>query len=139
MATTNIFSNRIPHLKWITGLYIIFLCTISVIADSDAGKPIFSILKIVPDSDKALHFLLIGMLAFFINQNMKNKTVRLWSIELLVGSLIVTGIFTIEEFSQLFLVNRRFSLADMFANYAGIFLFGKLSLLKEYFETHKKT
>lgn len=137
MAITNIFSNRIPYLKWVTGGYVTFLLGLSLLADFKIGKSYFRMLKIIPDGDKVLHFFLIGLLAFFINQNMNNKTVKLWSVDLMVGSLIVSGIFTLEEFSQLFLTYRSFSFADMFANYAGIFLFGKLSLLKQYFETKR--
>jgi VanZ family protein len=45
----------------------------------------------------------------------------------LKGSLIVAVIVTLEEFSQLFLHNRGFSLVDLAADYVGIILFGQLA------------
>jgi VanZ family protein len=38
-------------------------------------------------------------------------------------------VITLEELSQLFLANRRFSLLDLLANYAGIWLFGELGVM----------
>ena len=55
------------------------------------------------------------------------KTVKIWKLNLLVGSLIVALVVTLEEFSQLFIQYRSFDLTDLLFDYAGIFLFGQLA------------
>lgn len=47
-------------------------------------------------------------------------------LRLLKTSLFLGALVTLEEISQLFLVNRTFSLVDLAADYAGIFLFSEL-------------
>mgnify|MGYP001044048733 CR=1 FL=1 len=78
----------------------------------------------LPGMDKVLHFTLVGVLAWCVNLGLSWRRLRLFSRELLLGSLLVFGLATLEEFSQAFLSLRDFSWLDLAANYLGIYAAG---------------
>ena len=132
-----IFGIEISPVNLMTGAYLLFLCAVSLTANSYLGKVLYPFLKLIPDSDKIIHFTLVGILTFVLNLNFKNKKIRFLSNKWLLGSLIAFGVVTLEEFSQLFLEHRSFTIADLFANYCGILIFEKLSLMKFSTNFHK--
>lgn len=81
----------------------------------------------IPYFDKIGHFLLMGGLSFFVNLVWHGKTVSLGPLPVLAGSLLVSLIVTIEEFSQIFIGGRAFDYGDLAADYLGIFIFGQLA------------
>ncbi len=83
--------------------------------------------SVLPYRDKILHFVLIGLLSFFVNLLLKRKRITLFSSTILLGCLGLVIFTTIEECSQLFIARRNFELLDMACNYAGIFVFGNLA------------
>lgn len=127
----NFFTGRLSSIKWMTAAYMTFLGLVVFSVNTGIGRPVFKWVKTIPEGDKMIHFMLVGLLAFVLNIYLKNKTVKLGSIDLMKGGLIASAIFTLEEFSQLFLDGRTFSLADAFANYCGVFLFSKVALLAD--------
>lgn len=114
--------------KIIASLYIIILSTIIFIADHKTYHHLFDVIRPIPFGDKIGHFVLIGMLAFVVNALFSCKTIRLYRLQVSLGSLIVTLFVTLEEFSQLFIKYRTFELGDLIADYLGIFLFTYLAM-----------
>jgi VanZ family protein len=70
------------------------------------------------------HFILMGVFSFLLNMALSSRTVRLWRLEVLKGSLVVALVVTLEEISQLFIRYRSFDTVDLLFDYAGIFSFG---------------
>lgn len=110
-------------------VYFLILAGIVILADLRATQFLFQPVRRFPYGDKISHFLLMGFLSFLINLALKAKTFRLWKIDLLLGTLIVLAVVTIEEFSQKFIRGRSFDLIDLVADFAGIILFGELARL----------
>ena len=107
-----------------------FVTYIIYIANTGTPSSFMNMMMGIPYSDKLGHFLLIGGMSFLLNLALKLKKIQILKFSLLLGSLIVFTLISLEEFSQLFNSKRTFDLVDLFFNYLGIFVFGKLA---EYF------
>jgi len=116
-------------IKILAVVYFLILAGIVVLADMRETQFLFKSVRKFPYGDKISHFLLFGFLSFLVNLALKAKTFRLWKINLLLGTLIVLAVVTIEEFSQKFIRGRSFDLIDLVADFAGIILFGELARL----------
>jgi polysaccharide biosynthesis protein VpsQ len=114
-------------MKWLTALYVLILVVIVFLADRKDYQFLFESIRGMPYGDKAGHFILVGLFSLTLNLALSCKTIKLWKLNLLMGSLIVTLAVTLEEFSQLFIRYRSFDLVDLLFDYAGIFLFGQLA------------
>lgn len=114
------------RIKILTLIYIFILAGIIFWADLN-GTNYFSFIRKVPYGDKLGHFLLMGMFAFLLNLALNARTITLWKFKYLLGSLIVSGLVTLEEFSQIFVRGRTFDLTDLIADYAGISIFGEIA------------
>ncbi|MEK7989873.1 MAG: VanZ family protein, partial [Thiotrichaceae bacterium] len=112
----------------VTVLYGLLILTIIMLANFGMLSPISSQLHKIPYSDKIIHFLLIGGLAFMVNYSLQCRAWHIGTWPILKGSVFVAIVITLEEFSQYFQVNRSFDLIDLAANYAGIIAFSFLSL-----------
>src|SRR5215211_3996967 len=114
-------------MKWLTALYFLILGVIVFLADQKKYQPLFRRVRELPYGDKLGHLILMGLFSFLLNMALQCRTLRLWKVELLKGSLIVALIVTLEEFSQLFVRYRTFDLGDLLFDYIGIFSFGLLA------------
>ena len=121
-------------MKWLTGFYLFILGVIVFLADQKKYQPLFRRVREMPYGDKLGHFILMGLFSFLLNMALQCRTVKVWKINLLMGSLIVAIIVTTEEFSQLFIQYRTFDPGDLLFDYIGIFSFG----LFAYFLTRRK-
>ncbi|WP_353572316.1 hypothetical protein [Candidatus Albibeggiatoa sp. nov. BB20] len=117
----------------VTVLYVLLIFIIIMLANFGMLPPISLLLLKLPYSDKILHFLLIGGLAFMVNYSLKCSAWHIGNWPILKGSVFVAIVITLEECSQYFQVNRSFDLIDLAANYAGIIAFSFLSLGVNYF------
>ena len=115
------------NLKWILGTFILILILIVLIVNLGLGPVYFPFIYNYPGMDKIGHFILMGILSFLVNTLLKGEKISVLSLSLLKGSLIVIFIVMLEEFSQIFLTYRAFSLLDIFADLLGIILFGRLA------------
>jgi len=115
--------------KWLTGVFIIVLFLIVVIANLGLGSTYFPFIYSIPGLDKIGHFFLMGVLSFLINILLKAKKVRLLSLDFLLGSLVVLLVVTLEELSQIFLVYRAFSWLDLVFDLGGVVLGGQVAAL----------
>ncbi len=79
--------------------------------------------------DKLLHFLLLGGASFLARK--ASGDARLKFLNLPAGPFIVGLCATIDECAQAFSPARTFDFADMFANLAGVVVFGWLAGSKE--------
>ena len=105
-------------------LFALLLLLIVAAANLGLGPALFGFIYAIPYADTAGHFILMGLLSLLISLGFGADRVQF--LRLLKTSLFLGALVTLEEITQLFLVNRTFSLVDLTADYAGIFLFGEL-------------
>lgn len=115
------------RLTILTFIYVLILAGIVILADLQ-GTNYFSFIGYIPFGDKIGHFCLMGMFSFLLNLVLKVKQIRFLKVNLLLGSLIVFLIVTLEELSQIFVRGRSFDVTDLIADYTGIFLFGQIAV-----------
>jgi len=85
--------------------------------------------------DKIVHFLSIVPGTILFNAVLRYRVIPVGSRQLLVGTLIVVVLVSIEECLQIYMHFRSFELMDLFADFGGIaladyFVRNRLSLLK---------
>ncbi|MBC8333900.1 MAG: VanZ family protein [Anaerolineales bacterium] len=113
--------------NWPTFLTVIMALLIVILANG--GNLPRSITRIYdfPYGDKAGHFLIMGLLCFFLNRTAlasfpgSRPATLIWRV-----SLILAFVVTLEELSQQYIPRRTFSLIDLAFSYAGIAFFGWL-------------
>lgn len=111
----------------ITVLFALLLLAI-VIANNSGTLPDFLYrLYLVPFGDKIGHLLLTGLLSLLVNLSLSCRKTRLASRDFLLGSLLVGGVVTLEELTQIFFPTRNVSFYDLLSSYLGIWLFGRLA------------
>ncbi len=69
----------------------------------------------------------MGLLAFFVNILIVCDKFKMFGLSFLKGSAIILVIVTLEEVSQIWVINRSFELLDLTFDYLGIFVFGQLA------------
>ncbi|MBA4122425.1 MAG: VanZ family protein [Acidobacteria bacterium] len=115
------------RIKIITVIYIFILTGIVVLADVRQTQFLFNFIRSLPFGDKIGHFFLMGIFSLLVNLALSAKTIRLWKFKYLLGSLIVSAIVTLEEFSQIFVSGRTFDAGDLTVDFAGIVIFGEIA------------
>lgn len=108
--------------------YVLTLCSLALLADTGVIEPWLQRLHALPMGDKTLHLLLAGSLCLVVNLTMIGRmpTRRLHAVAL--GTLATLVAVTLEEFSNLLVAFRGFSLADLAANYLGVLIVGVLPI-----------
>lgn len=115
------------RLKSLAALYTLFLVLLVFLADQKQYQFLFRFVRRTPYADKVGHLFLMGLFSLVINLALSCRRVRIGRLSLLLGSLIVMVVVTIEEFSQRFVRYRTFDPMDLLFDYTGIFLFGLLA------------
>jgi hypothetical protein len=113
--------------KILTLCYIFILAAVIFIANKKSTRYLLDFIGHIPYGDKLGHFFLMGGLSFLINLLLPARTVGFGRLRILLGSLLVLSVVTIEEFSQLFIRGRTFDWTDLVADLAGIIIFGELA------------
>ncbi len=108
-------------LGYAVGIFVFLL-----LADVGALNPMISFLAGYRHLDKAVHFLMYGSLALVVNAALASRPN--WSLAraIATGSMIVLIASTADEYSNMLVPQRGWSLADLAANYLGIALVGIL-------------
>ena len=119
--------NSLLALRLITLAYFVFLIAVVVSATNHWYGHAFAMVKEFP-GDKAMHFVLVGLLAFLVNLSLQAKLIHWKKFWVPLGTLCLLILATVEEFSQMFLVHRTFDLLDLFFNVSGILLLGWLAI-----------
>jgi VanZ family protein len=104
--------------------YAFFIYWAISAANTRAANTILSTAGYLPQGDKLGHFLLMGSLAMVVNFALQLRTIKMGPVTFLFGSLFVAAASTLEELTQVFIPSRTFSIFDLAADYAGIYLFG---------------
>lgn len=112
-------------MKRLAVFYALVLIGIVVAADMGLLRPLFRLVGRVPHGDTLGHFALLGMLSLTLNLAFRTNLLRIGPFTATKLSWGLALLITIEECSQLALTTRSFSLADLAANYLGIFIFGR--------------
>lgn len=115
------------RIKIITLIYVFILTGIVLLADLRGTRYVLNFVGSIPFGDKIGHFFLMGILSFLVNLTFEARTIRIWKLNYLLGSLIVFAVVTLEEFSQIYIRGRSFDLRDLFFDFTGIFLFGEIA------------
>ncbi len=114
-------------MKRITTLFAILLTILVILANFGLGSLLFGFLDYVPGEDKTAHFILFGMMSYFLNTALYFEKLSIHPVSIMKGSFILIVIVTLEEMSQYFIPSRTFSWLDLSASYLGIYFFGYLS------------
>lgn len=114
--------------RWgISILYVLILIGIIWLADTGSLN-VRALARQIPYFDKLGHFILIGLLAFFVNISWHCARFRLRQLSPMKGGTIVFILVTLEECSQYFIPSRTFDWTDLAADVLGIVVFGQLAL-----------
>ncbi len=113
-------------MKYITVLFTIFIIFVIVLADSGNIPPFIRSIYDFKNGDKLGHFILYGLLTFFITRtflfSLPSKS-RSW-VTLSIGLILALGI-ALEEFSQKYFSTRTFDLIDLSASFLGVLVGGR--------------
>lgn len=115
--------------RLVTGLYLLLLVAVVFCADQLSYQHLFRFIRAVPGGDKVGHFVLMGGFGFLANLSWSCRTVRIAGRSVLLGSIIVFTIITLEELSQSLIPYRSFDLLDLLADYLGVIFFGQAARL----------
>ena len=112
-------------MRYLAALFLAFIIGLIVLADLDLLPDFVRKLYDFPNGDKLGHFIIYGLLNFFITRaflsSLPSRT-RGW-VTLSIG-MILSFIITLEEFSQKYFASRTFSYLDLFASLLGVLVGG---------------
>ncbi|MBI3152234.1 MAG: VanZ family protein [Chloroflexi bacterium] len=116
-------------MKWLAILFTIFIVSIIILADNGSLPPFIRSMYDFPNGDKLGHFILFGLLNFFVTRAFlsalpsKSRS----GVTLSVALTLALGI-ALEEWSQQFFSSRTFDLVDLLASYLGLIVGGWAAL-----------
>lgn len=110
--------------RWLAFFFAILIVMVIIAADLDLIPGLLNPIYAFPNGDKIAHFLLMGTLSMLISLGFKNERTRFLGIRR--GTLLLAILITLEECSQIYFENRKFSITDMMANWGGILIMGEL-------------
>jgi len=116
-------------MKYFSVLFLIFIIAVIVLADNGSLPHSIRALYDFPNGDKVGHFILFGLLDFFLTRAFLSSSPsqpRGW-VALSVG-LILALFIALEEWSQQFFSARTFDVVDLLASFAGLVIFGFLAV-----------
>jgi len=112
-------------MKYISVLFFIFIIAVIVLADNGSLPHFLRTVYDFQNGDKVGHFILFGILNFFITSAFLSSRLsrpRIW-VTLSVG-LTLALFIGIEEWSQKLFSTRMFDLIDLSASYLGLLVGG---------------
>lgn len=104
----------------IAAVLFVFIVCISALADAGAQTALFDAIRNTPYGDKVCHFLLFGVLAFFVNRAFAFRTWSVLGVQVPVGPALVLALATLEELSQRYFPERTLDLVDWLADFFGV-------------------
>ena len=116
-------------MKYISALFVIVVIAIIILADNGSLPRSIRALYDFPNGDKLGHFIIFGLLTFFITRTFLSSFPSQspsW-VTLSVG-LTLALLIAAEEWSQQFFSTRTFDLLDLLASYAGVVTFAFLAV-----------
>ena len=116
-------------MKYISALFFVFIIAVITLADTGSLPHSITAIYNFPNGDKLGHFILYGILNFFITLAFLSSGLsksRGW-VTLSIG-LILAFFIALEEWSQQFFTSRTYSLADLIASCVGLVVGGWIAL-----------
>lgn len=110
--------------RWLAFFFALLILVIIAANDLNLFPRLYRSVYAFPNGDKIAHFLLMGTLSMLISLGFTNERTRF--LGMLRGSLLLAILITLEECSQIYFDNRKFSLLDLMANLGGIIIMGEL-------------
>ncbi len=117
-------SSPLEHLRWLLWPQLGLVIAISILAYRDALP---DRLLAWPYSDKVMHFILFGMVAFWLNLWLAGRVLKIMGLQVPLTPLVCAGLVMAEEFSQRLSPLRSSNFSDLAADLAGIIFFWGLS------------
>jgi VanZ family protein len=117
-------------MKYVAVVFFVFVIVAIILVDSGNLPHSIRALYDFPNGDKLGHFILFGLLNFFITRAFLSSfpsQPRGW-VTLSVG-LVLALFISLEEFSQQYFSTRTFDLVDLFFSYAGVITFAFLAVI----------
>ena len=112
-------------MRYFAALFLAFIIGLIVLADADLLPDFINAIYDFPNGDKVGHFVLYGLLNFFITRAfLSSLPSRRGSWVTLSVGLILALFVALEEFSQKYFASRTFSLLDLTASFLGIIVGG---------------
>ena len=112
-------------MRYFAALFLAFIIGLIVLADADLLPDFINAIYDFPNGDKVGHFVLYGLLNFFITRAfLSSLPTRRGSWVTLSVGLILALFVALEELSQMFFSARTFSLLDLTASLLGIIVGG---------------
>ena len=112
-------------MRYFAALFLAFIIGLIVLADADLLPDFINAIYDFPNGDKVGHFILYGLLNFFITRAfLSSLPSRRGSWVTLSVGLILALFVALEEFSQKYFASRTFSLLDLTASFLGIIVGG---------------
>jgi VanZ family protein len=115
-------------MKYIAIAFTVFIIAVIILADRNALPPAIKGIYDFPNGDKVGHFILFGLLNYFITRAFLSSHLsksRGW-VTLSIG-FILTLLIAAEEYSQKEFPSRTFDLIDLSASYLGLLAGGLLA------------
>ena len=127
-AALSVWRGTLFMMKYAAVLFTIFIILVIILADRGLLGSLHFIYDF-PYGDKAGHFILYGLLNFFITLASMRSLLRFdpKRVALSIG-LILALLIGAEEYSQKFFANRTFDLIDLLASYIGLVVGGWVAL-----------
>ena len=112
-------------MKYISVLFLVFIIAVIVLADNGSLPHSLRAIYDFPNGDKLGHFILFGLLDFFITRAFLSSfpSKSRCRVTLSIG-LILAIFIAIEEWSQQFFSARTFDLLDLLASCIGVIVGG---------------
>ena len=101
---------------------LLFLLFIWISVDAGRLPSFITALYAFPHGDKVGHFLLMGLVAFFLGLAFCSGRKEGRKKRLCIAGIAFIVLTTIEEMSQTYFANRSMDAVDLLCSYAGIFM-----------------
>lgn len=111
----------------VTLCFFVFILWVIYMANTGQSSVFFDLIKVAPYGDKAGHFILFGLLTLGANFATRLKTLKLGTINIFIGTLLVTLFVLIEELSQYYSPMRTLDIEDLLADAVGIVVFTSIT------------
>lgn len=118
---------------------ILFVAFVWWRADQGHLPAAISALYNFPHGDKVGHFLLMGVLTFFVCLPFSFGGWQAVKKRIFMVLLLIAVIITLEEISQHFFSTRSMDIVDLICSYAGILVFSGIVLLFQRKQRHSET
>ena len=112
-------------MRYFAALFLAFIIGLIVLADADLLPDFINAIYDFPNGDKVGHFILYGLLNFFITRAfLSSLPIRRGGWVTHSVGLILALFVALEELSQKYFASRTFSLLDLTASLLGIIVGG---------------